>query len=303
MKTYLKTLIGVSVLQFHLLVLHAQQTPYRFSVPIAPGASVAPVIPDEAQELIPPIRPLPPQRFVRSPPINFDEEGDFFDSEEGFLPSANNERSTSFLPKDQIVPDRVTDILDFWFGLLPNPAYFPKDKMLLWFSGSPESDRQIRENFTQDVLNAMRGDYNSWRETPKGRLALILLLDQFPRHIYRNTPHSFMFDRMARALVLEGIQKGDDKNLYPIERAFFYLPLEHAEDPEMQGLSVASFRQLLVESPMPLKQQMQSFLQFAILHQQQIDRFGRFPHRNRVLGRESSPEEAVFLNQWDKLSF
>jgi uncharacterized protein (DUF924 family) len=212
------------------------------------------------------------------------------------IPSAE-ERVTSFLPKESIAPERALDILEFWFGHLPNPAFFPRDKLPIWFTATPEIDRQIRENFSQDVANAMRGDYNNWRDTPKGRLALILLLDQFPRHIYRQSPQSFMFDRMARAIVLEGMQKEDDKHLYPIERAFFYLPLEHAEDPDLQDLSVAAYQQLLAESPPPIKPQIQSFLQYAILHQQQIERFGRFPHRNEVLGRESTSEEAVFLNE------
>ena len=192
----------------------------------------------------------------------------------------------------------IADILDFWFRIPPGPAYFPEDRMSIWFASAPEIDRQIRDIYGQDLINAERGEYNNWRDTPRGRLALILLLDQFPRHIYRGQPQEFTLDRMARALVVEGIQKGDDKRLYPIERAFFYLPLEHAEDLGMQNLSVASYRQLLAESPEAIKPQMESFLQAAIMHQQQIARFGRFPYRNAVLGRESTPEETVFLMQW-----
>jgi uncharacterized protein (DUF924 family) len=205
--------------------------------------------------------------------------------------------------KSPQLPEKAVDILDFWFGFLPGPDFFPTDKVSIWFVGTPDVDRQILDNFSQDILNAMRGDYNSWRETPRGRLALILLLDQFPRHVYRNQPHEFIADRMAQALVLEGLQKGDDKHLYPIERAFFYLPLEHSEDLQLQALSVASYRQLLAESPENIQPQLQAFLQFAILHQQQILRFGRFPYRNAILGRESTPEEVVFINQWGKPSF
>jgi uncharacterized protein (DUF924 family) len=208
---------------------------------------------------------------------------------------------TQVLPDMSQAPmerDPIADILNFWFGFLPGPAYFPEDRMPIWFASSPEIDRLIRKNFGQDIINAERGEYNNWRDTPRGRLALILLLDQIPRHIYRRQPQEFIFDRMARALVVEGIQKGDDKQLYPIERAFFYLPLEHAEDLGMQNLSVALYRQLLAESPEVLRPQMESFLEAAIMHQQQIARFGRFPYRNAVLGRESTPEETVFLMQW-----
>lgn len=208
-----------------------------------------------------------------------------------------------FISKAPITPERALDILDFWFGFLPSPDIFPEDKMSIWFADSPEVDRQIRGNFFNDFQNALRGDYNSWRETPRGRLALILLLDQIPRHIYRNKPQEFMSDLMARSLVLEGMQKGDDDQLYPIEKAFFYLPLEHSENLGLQNLSVASYRRLLAEAPMDIKPEMQAFLRYAILHKQQIDRFGRFPHRNPILGRESTPEEVVFLNQWGRLSF
>lgn len=208
------------------------------------------------------------------------------------------ENQNSVLPIAPVPLDRSAEILDFWFGILPGPNYFPEDKKQLWFTASPEIDRLIRQNFMHDMMSAARGEYNSWRETPKGRLALVLLLDQFPRHIYRNQSQAYQLDPMARGLVLEGIQKGDDKDLYPIERAFFYLPLEHAEDPAMQALSVRLYQQLLAESPPGMKFYMQEFLRYAIAHQQQIARFGRFPHRNVALRRQPTPEETLFLKQW-----
>ena len=226
-------------------------------------------------------------------------------SEEANTPMQIRRESQRFsaLPRVSFVHERALDVLDFWFGDLPGPEYFPQDRMTVWFTGSLETDRQIRENFSQDILSAMQGDYNSWRETPRGRLALILLLDQFPRHVYRNRPQEFMADRMARALALEGLQKGDDKQLYPMERVFFYLPFEHAEDLQLQNLSVSSYRKLLAQAPMEIKPQMQAILHYAILHQRQIARFGRFPHRNIILDRESYPEEIVFLRQWGRPSF
>lgn len=273
MRGYLKlsALLGSFVLQVIPLILEAQSL-YPMPAP-----------PDIRNKALPASTSMgPPGNRLPLPPSDIQ-------SQESFV---------QIKPSPEI--DRSAEILDFWFGFIPGPDFFPENKMPVWFAITPEIDRQIRDNFTQDVLNAQRGDYNQWRETPRGRLALILLLDQFPRHIYRNQPQAFTLDRMAQALVLEGIQKGDDKHLYPIERAFFYLPLEHAEDLNMQNMSINSFRQLVLNSPESIQPQMQDFLQAAIMHQQQIARFGRFPHRNTILRRESTPEETVFLMQWKK---
>lgn len=196
--------------------------------------------------------------------------------------------------------DRISDILLFWFGPLPGPDFFPHGKMQVWFASTPEVDRQIYKFFLQDINKAQLGEYNHWRESPQGRLALILLLDQFPRHIYRHKSQAFALDRMAQSITLEGIQKGDDKELFPIERAFFYLPLEHAEEPSLQNLSVKSYQKLLMDSPFSMKPQINDFYRSAVLHKQQIDRFGRFPYRNPILKRETTPEETVYLMQWGR---
>lgn len=209
--------------------------------------------------------------------------------------SASSESSES-------IPD-YSDILDFWFGSLPDPDYFPENKLSIWFSETPEVDRQIREEFSPMILDALNGRYNHWRDTPKGRLALIILLNQFPRHIYRGTSQEFMFDSMAKSIVLEGLQSGDDKTLYPIEKAFFYLPLEYLEDLDMQNLAASHYRKLLADSPGNLKPVMDAFLKYSLMHRDQIIRFGRFPHRNSVLGRKPTAEEIVFLKQWGKPSF
>lgn len=190
--------------------------------------------------------------------------------------------------------ERMYRILDFWFGNLPGPDYFPEDKMPIWLANTPEIDRQIRILFNQDMLNAEKGIYNQWRNSPRGRLALILLLDQMPRAVYRNKPQAYVLDRMARTVALEGIQKGDDKELLPIERAFFYLPLQHSEDVELQDLSVALYRNLVYQTPEAIRPQMLDILQAAVMHQQQIYRFGRFPQRNAILNRESSPKKPFF---------
>ncbi len=286
-------LLGACLLQCLPLFLHAQypSSGYAPIVPNTVGASVAPVVPLEPRPE--PVFVTPPPTFVTPPPRVIPPTP----------PLIQQNMQPPLAPNAPLVAERAQDILNFWFGDLPNPAIFPEEKVPIWFGRSPEIDRQIRDNFSQDLINAMRGEYNNWRETPRGRLALILLLDQFTRHIYRNTAQSFMADRMARALVLEGLQKGDDRHLYPVERAFFYLPLEHAEDLQTQNLSVAYYQQLVAESPMLIRPRMEAFLQYAIKQRQQIARFGRFPHRNAVLGRESTPEEVIFLNQSGRSSF
>ncbi|MCE2982780.1 MAG: DUF924 domain-containing protein [Parachlamydia sp.] len=186
------------------------------------------------------------------------------------------------------------DLLTFWFGELKDPAFYPQEKEVIW-RGGPETTHFIESNYREFFDQALAGDLNEWRQTPRGRLALILLLDQFSRHLYPQTTKAFALDPMARGLVLEGIQKGDDKKLFPIERAFFYLPLERSEEKRFQDLSVASYLRLLYESPEPIKGNVQGFLDAARKNQRVIEQFGRFPHRNQALGRKPTAAEVIFL--------
>jgi uncharacterized protein (DUF924 family) len=142
---------------------------------------------------------------------------------------------------------------------------------------------------------AARGEFASWADSPKRRLALILLFDQVPRNAYRGTPAAFAFDREALALASEGIQLAADAALDPIERIFFYLPLEHAESLEAQDTAVASFARLVNEAPPDLKDYCAYTAKYADKHRDLIVQFGRFPHRNAVLGRESTPAEREWL--------
>lgn len=216
-------------------------------------------------------------------------------------PAAASKAASEAAPQEaEEMPTAKSEaILNFWFGPLTGPEHFPANKASLWLAGSPEFGRQIRELFAEEIRLAAIGKLNPWRQTPRGRLALILLLDQFPRHVYRNKPQAYAFDAMAKALVLEGIQLGDDKKLYPVERAFFYLPLQHAEDINLQNQSVSLYQQLVSEAAESMKPQMEAFLRNAILNQQIINRFKRFPHRNKSLGRQSSSQEMIYLNQRD----
>lgn len=205
-------------------------------------------------------------------------------------------RSVNVIGENDPVTEKINQILFFWFGDLPNPSFFPASKIPLW-EGSKEGDLIIEERFKSDYQRAASGQYDDWRKTPYGRLALIIILDQFSRRLYPNQPQMLATDAMARGLALEGVQQGADLELFPVERIFFYMPIQHAEDLRMQDYSVKLYRELYQQSPLAIKPITEEFLKLAISHQETIKRFGRFPHRNALLGRESTPEEKVYLAQ------
>ncbi len=176
-------------------------------------------------------------------------------------------------------------ILDFWFRELA-PRH--------WFLGSKKLDADMRLRFSRWVDAAIRGDLDAWAKTPRGRLALILLLDQFTRNIHRATPGAFAGDARAQALVLEGLAAGMDRPLNLAERHFFYMPLVHAEDPKLQALSLKKFAAYLREAQSTVKHQKD--------HAAIIERFGRFPTRNAALGRVSTAEEVAFLEELEAKS-
>lgn len=198
---------------------------------------------------------------------------------------------TTALQADALDP-RIDQVLNYWFGELKSADDYATEKSKIWFGGGESVDNDIRNRFETLVVEASEHKLDNWITTPKGRLALIILVDQFPRNIYRGTPKSFAFDAQAAALTKEGLALGHDKQLFPVERAFFYLPLEHAENVEDQNLSVALFTQLADAFP---TQNNHSNLDYAKRHQVIIERFGRFPHRNVILGRPSTCDEIEFL--------
>jgi uncharacterized protein (DUF924 family) len=170
------------------------------------------------------------------------------------------------------------DVLDFWFREL-KPAQ--------WFEASDALDQRIRDRFGDLLDSARRGALDAWSQDPHGRLALIIVLDQFSRNIYRDSPEAFASDSKAQALVLAGLDAGHDRGLTFAERQFFYMPLMHAEDVGMQDLCVKKFEELVAFA--------ENALGFARSHRKAVARFGRFPHRNAVLERESTAEETAFL--------
>jgi len=193
------------------------------------------------------------------------------------------------------------DILFFWFGPRPYTAARVLQHSRIWFGEpdapelTPQTDELIRERYGELALAAEQGRLAAWESSPRRRLALILLLDQFSRCIYRGSAHAFEQDLQALSLTVSGMQIGADATLDPVERLFFYMPLLHAESLDVQEESAAAFRRLVEESPAELRRTFQQSLDSAIQHRDIIEKFGRFPHRNLVLGRDSTPQELEWL--------
>jgi uncharacterized protein (DUF924 family) len=182
-------------------------------------------------------------------------------------------------------PALAAAILDFWFGPAPHQ---PRDA---WFTKSDAFDRQIRERFGDALAAGIAGAFGAWCTTPLGSLARVVLLDQLTRNAFRGTLDAFAGDPAALATADHAIERGFDRTLDPYERWFLYMPFEHSESLPMQERSVALFTALAdetgVDSPLP----------WAERHRDVIRRFGRFPHRNDILGRPSTSEEHAFLEQ------
>lgn len=192
----------------------------------------------------------------------------------------------------------ASSVIEFWFGPLDaDDSTVAGRQSELWWGKNAETDREIRDRFEPQVQAAGAGELDAWTDTPQGWLALILLLDQFPRNIYRDTPGMYRFDDRARSLCEEGLDAGIDSSLRLIQRVFFYLPLEHSESADDQARCVDLMRGLAREAPNDHKAVFENFVDFAEAHRKVVDRFGRFPHRNAILGREPTAEEIEFLEQ------
>lgn len=186
-------------------------------------------------------------------------------------------------------------ILDFWFGPLDEDGVPEKSYREQWFSVNRRFDWGLRRRFSSMVLLASEEGLENWRREPGGALAEILLLDQFSRNIYRRTAMAFQNDALAQRLASEGIQRGDDVRLPLIQRAFFYMPYQHAENRKLQEESVALYDQLVRTASGRLRDVLDSFYQSAQRHQSVIQRFGRFPHRNALMKRASTDAEKTYL--------
>jgi uncharacterized protein (DUF924 family) len=197
--------------------------------------------------------------------------------------------------------DEARQVRDFWFGKLPMTAQTLDQRLKLWFpeDEAPDvqqnRDKAIRARFGSLIERAMLGELASWAVSPRRCLSLLILLDQFPRNIYRGTARAFAGDDQAVAITLSGMESAADGALDIVERIFFYMPLQHCEVREVQEESVAAYRRLLTEAPPDLRGAFDEALKAAEKHRTIIERFGRFPHRNRALERASTREEEAWL--------
>ena len=192
---------------------------------------------------------------------------------------------------------RCADVLAFWFGEGSDDARILDEKGALWFKAGASVDAEVRARFGALHAAAVAGELDHWLAMPRGRLALIVLVDQFSRNLFRDDARAFAHDALARGWCEDGLALGVERNLRAAERVFLYLPLEHSESIADQQHSVALFAHLRDGVAPALRKQFENFLGYAMRHRDVILRFGRFPHRNRVLGRVSTPAEVEFLAQ------
>lgn len=190
---------------------------------------------------------------------------------------------------EEDVLERVDEILDFWFSGAEGDG--PGGWRSVWFARDEAFDREIGERLGTYYEQAASGELDGWMKSARGCLALILLLDQVPRNLFRNDPRSFATDVKALAVARHAVDRALDRELPPVQRSFMYMPFEHSESIEDQNRSVELFTLLDTGLGVP------AALDYARRHRVIIERFGRFPHRNTVLGRLTTPEEAEFLNQ------
>jgi uncharacterized protein (DUF924 family) len=180
---------------------------------------------------------------------------------------------------------RADEVLDFWFGREGEPGYgeFREE----WFRKDPGFDREIKERFEGLYEQAAAGELDGWKENARGCLALVILLDQFPRNMFRGDPKSYATDRKAQKTAGYAVDHALDRELPEFQRSFLYMPFMHSEDLEHQRRSVELFRGLSEGDADS----------YAVRHMEIVERFGRFPHRNAVIGRATTPEEAEFLKE------
>lgn len=184
---------------------------------------------------------------------------------------------------------QIQTICNFWF-LSPEHPDYGKSRPV-WFKKDPEFDQLVREQFLDTYWMAARGELHGWHTQPQGCLALVILLDQLPRNMFRDTPQAFATDSQALGVAQHAVDQGWDQQLLAVQRWFMYLPFEHSEDLACQQRSLKLWLQLESDP------QSHSAIAYAQKHYEVIQRFGRFPHRNQLLGRPNTPEEAAFLQQ------
>ena len=189
------------------------------------------------------------------------------------------------------------DVIDFWFGELDEHGLADEAHAARWWQKDDAFDELIRARFGAVHADLTAGVENAWLDTPTGRLATVLVLDQFSRNLFRGTAAMFEHDERARAIALAMIEAGEDRAFPVHPRTFLYLPLMHAEDLALQDRCVAEFEALVAELGGHARSAVENNVGFAERHREIIARFGRFPHRNELLGRETTAAEAAFLKE------
>lgn len=190
------------------------------------------------------------------------------------------------------------DVLGYWVGPAQDDPAVAQAKSALWFRKSFETDREIASHFLPTMAALASGLAHDWAQAgPRGRLAAIIALDQFSRNVFRGMPAAFENDALALSLALGGMVTRQDQGFTEVERLFFFLPLEHAEDRDMQTRCVSAMAHTADTARPGFEELATGWLDYAQRHKAVIDRFGRFPHRNAILGRRSTPEEEAFLRE------
>lgn len=198
---------------------------------------------------------------------------------------------------DKVSPElSPDDVHSYWFAGTENDARASAERMSFWFQGSDATDAEVRAKFAAHIQPAADGDYSHWGRNARECLSLIILLDQFPRNVYRGKAMAFDFDALALGLTIVGVKMGYLDELSPIEQVFFLMPYQHVEDIERQRDGIKLYEAVTEAAPPEWQQLTAGCCDFARQHLEIIEEFGRFPHRNTVLGRTSTPAEQAYID-------
>ena len=192
--------------------------------------------------------------------------------------------------------EKIEEIVNFWFAGYHGPYDYEPGMMGKWFSSEPAFNDEIRTRFGEDFLKASNGEHENWAETPRGALALVILFDLFSRNLYPDTPENVANDASAVRVARQAIDKGFDQLVWPLHRVFFYMPFMHAEDLELQRLGIRKWDENMESDPQA-RETFEGFKSFSLMHLVVIEKYGRFPGRNKMLGRENTAEEEEYLIQ------
>ncbi len=189
------------------------------------------------------------------------------------------------------------EVIEFWFADSLDSPEATAARSSFWFGNDPSADSLIWELYADTVIDAAAGHYDDWLQTARGRLAMIIVLDQFPRNIFRGTAEVYRYDPMANTLAHAGVALGQLAGMSVPEQAFFLMPYQHSEELEVQSQGVALMQAMVASAPPEWQAQAQNFADFAVRHHDIVENYGRFPHRNKVLGRLSTKDEDHFLSE------